>query len=81
MCKATAVGRATAQTADKKFQDETKAEACLAKRQITLRVFSRMRSEGFSFNSGGLAAEPCSRPVVSMFATVRDRSRPDAVER
>ena len=38
--------------------------------------FSRMRSEGFSFNSGGLGVEPCSRPVVSMFATVRNRSQP-----
>ena len=33
-----------------------------------------MRSEGFSFNFGGLGIEPCSRPVVSMFATVRNRN-------
>ena len=33
-----------------------------------------MRSEGFSFNSGGLGVEPCSRPVVSKFATVRSRA-------
>ena len=38
-------------------------------------------SEGFSFNSGGLGVEPCSRPVVSKFATVRNRSQPSAVER
>ena len=44
-------------------------------------VFSRMRSEGFSFNSGGLGVEPCSRPVVSMFATVRNRSQPFATVR
>ena len=40
--------------------------------------FSRMRSEGFSFNSGGLGVESCSRPVVCMFATVRNRSQPSA---
>ena len=50
------------------------------RRQVSC-VFSRMRSEGFSFNSGGLGVEPCSRPVVSMFATVRNRSQPFAVER
>ena len=38
--------------------------------------FSRMRSEGFSFNSGGLGVEPCSRPVVSTSATVRNRPQP-----
>ena len=43
--------------------------------------FSRMRSEGFSFNSGGLGVEPCSRPVVSMFAIVRNRSQPFATVR
>ena len=37
--------------------------------EIPFRRF--FRSEGFSFNSGGLGVEPCSRPVVSMFATVR----------
>ena len=40
-----------------------------------------MRSEGFSFNSGGLGVEPCLRPVVSTSATVRNRSQPFAVER
>ena len=40
--------------------------------------FSRMRSEGFSFNSEGLEVESCSRPVVCMFATVRNRSQPFA---
>ena len=44
-------------------------------------TFSRMRSERFSFNSEGLGVEPCSRPVVSKFATVRNRSQPFAVER
>ena len=48
---------------------------------VQKRIFSRMHSEGFSFNSGGLGVEPCSRPVVSMFATVRNRSQPSAVER
>ena len=33
--------------------------------------FSRMHSEGFSFNSGGLGVGSCSRHVVSAFATVR----------
>ena len=42
---------------------------------------SRMRSEGFSFNSGGLGVESCSRSVVSMFATVRNRSQPSATVR
>ena len=32
-----------------------------------------MRSEGFSFNFGGLGVEPCSRGVVLAFATVRNR--------
>ena len=40
-----------------------------------------MRSEGFSFNSGGLGVESCSRPVVCMFATVRNRSQPSATVR
>ena len=43
--------------------------------------FSRMRSEGFSFNSGGLGVESCSRSVVSMFATVRNRPQPFATVR
>ena len=43
--------------------------------------YSRMRSEGFSFNSGGLGVESCSRSVVSMFATVRNRSQPSATVR
>ena len=38
-----------------------------------------MRSEGFSFNSGGLGVQPCSRPVVSAFATVRNRDRSRAL--
>ena len=38
--------------------------------------FSRMRSEGFSFNSGGLGVKPCSRPVVSAIAAVVNRSQP-----
>ena len=46
-----------------------------------LKCFSRVRSEGFSFNSGGLGVEPCSRPVVSKFATVRNRSQPSATVR
>ena len=29
-------------------------------------------------NRWGLGVEPCSRPVVSMFATVRNRSQPSA---
>ena len=44
-------------------------------------LFSRMRSEGFSFNSGGLGVESCSRSVVSMFATVRNRPQPSATVR
>ena len=44
-------------------------------------IFSRMRSERFSFGSGGLGVEPCSRPVVSMFAAARNRPQPFAVER
>ena len=44
-------------------------------------VYSRMRSEGFSFNSGGLGVEPCSRPVVSTSATVRNRPQPFATVR
>ena len=43
--------------------------------------FFPMRSEGFSFGSGGLGVEPCSLPVVSMFAAVRNRPQPFAVER
>ena len=38
------------------------------------KLFSRMRSEGFLFNSGGLGVEPCSRPVVVATATVRGRA-------
>ena len=44
-------------------------------------VFSRMRSEGFSFNSGGLGVESCSRSVASMFATVRNRPQSSATVR
>ena len=40
-----------------------------------------MRSEGFSFNSGGLGVEPCLRPVVSTSATVRNRPQPFATVR
>ena len=40
-----------------------------------------MRSEGFSFNSGGLGVESCSRSVASMFATVRNRPQPSATVR
>ena len=36
--------------------------------------FSRMRSEGFSFNSGGLGAGSCLRLVVVAFANVPGRS-------
>ena len=43
--------------------------------------FSRMRSEGFSFNSGGLGVEACSRPIVSAFATVVNRPQVFAVGR
>ena len=43
--------------------------------------FSRMRSEGFSFNSWGSGVEPCSRSVVSTSATVRNRSQPFATVR
>ena len=39
--------------------------------QSTAEAFSRMRSEGFSLNSGGLGVEPCSRRVVVSFAVVR----------
>ena len=39
-----------------------------------------MRSEGFSFNSGGQGVEPCSRRVVSAFATVRNRSQVERYE-
>ena len=53
----------------------------LQKAQDSFLSFSRMRSEGFSFNSGGLGVEPCSRPVVSTSATVRNRPQPSAVER
>ena len=37
--------------------------------------FSRMRSEGFSFNFGSLRVELCSPVVVFVFATVRNRSQ------
>ena len=50
-------------------------------RIIPYQIFSRMRSEGFSFNSGGLGVESCSRSVVSMFATVRNRPQPFATVR
>ena len=43
--------------------------------------FSRMRCEGFSFNSGGLGVELCSRPVVSAFATAVNRPRATAADR
>ena len=47
-------------------------------RVVLVAAFSRMRSEGFPFNSGGLGVEPCSRPVVSTSATVLNRPRPTA---
>ena len=40
-----------------------------------VRSFSRMRSEGFSFNFGSLRVELCSPVVVFVFATVRNRSQ------
>ena len=36
-------------------------------------MFSRMRSEGFSFNFGRLRVESCSRDVAFMSATVCQR--------
>ena len=48
---------------------------------VLLLYYSRMRGKGFSFNSGGLGVEPCSRPVVSAFATARNRSQPSASDR
>ena len=42
------------------------------------KVFSRMRSEGFSFNFGSLRVELCSPVVVFVFATVRNRPQPSA---
>ena len=68
------------------FDRGLKAGMMLLKQCILVYVYiyiycSRMRSEGFSFNSGGLGVEPCSRPVVSMFATVRNRPQVFAVER
>ena len=39
---------------------------------------SRMRSEGFSFNSEGLGVGSCSRRIVSAPATVRNRPQPFA---
>ena len=39
-------------------------------------VFSRMRSEGFSFNFGSLRVELCSPVVVFVTATVRKCSNP-----
>ena len=44
-------------------------------------MFSRMRSEGFSFNFGSLRVELCSPVVVFVFATVRNRSQPFACVR
>ena len=43
--------------------------------------FSRMRSEGFSFNFGSLRVELCSPVVVFVSATVRNRSQPSATVR
>ena len=43
--------------------------------------FSRMRSEGFSFNFGSLRVELCSPVVVFVFATVRNRPQPFATVR
>ena len=40
--------------------------------------FSRMRSEGFSFNFGSLRVELCSPVVVLVFAS--DRNRPQVFE-
>ena len=44
-------------------------------------VYSRMLSKGFSFHSGGLGVEPCSRLVVWAFATVVNRKQPSATVR
>ena len=41
-------------------------------------VFSRMRSEGFSFNFGSLRVELCLPDDASVFATVCNRSQPSA---
>ena len=46
----------------------------MAKESDITKRLTRMHSEGFSFNSGGLGVEPCSQPVVSAFATVRGRA-------
>ena len=43
-------------------------------------MFSRMRSEGFSFLSGGLGAGPCSfRLEMGPFMDVHSRDVPDAL--
>ena len=46
-----------------------------------VKPFSRMRSEGFSFNFGSLRVELCLPDVVFEFATVRNRSQPFACVR
>ena len=44
-------------------------------------IFSRMRSEGFSFNFGSLRVELCLPDVVFEFATVRNRPHVFAIVR
>ena len=48
---------------------------CFFKEFLVFERFSRMRSEGFSFNFGSLRVELCSPVVAFMFATVRNRSQ------
>ena len=43
--------------------------------------FPECVAKGFRLTLGGLGVEPCSRPVVSMFATVRNRPQPFATVR
>ena len=43
--------------------------------------FPECVAKGSRLTLGGLGVEPCSRPVASMFATVRNRSQPSATVR
>ena len=44
-------------------------------------IFPECVAKGSRLTLGGLGVEPCSRPVVSKFATVRNRSQPSATVR
>ena len=44
-------------------------------------IFPECVAKGSRLTLGGLGVELCSRPVASMFATVRNRSQPSATVR